>query len=88
LYWNLRRLYFHIQNNAGTLNYGMCYRKGYRSAAALPSPRCTWWSAIVWRRSLAQVRVAVLNEEFSVKKLAVLTKTSTSANSTSARRAA
>jgi hypothetical protein len=37
---------------------------------------------------LAQVRVAVLNEEFSVKKLAVLTKTSTSANSTSARRAA
>jgi hypothetical protein len=36
---------------------------------------------------LAQVRVAVLNEEFSVKKLAVLTKTSATANSPSARRA-
>ena len=37
---------------------------------------------------LAQVRVAVVNEEFSVKKLAVLTKTSAAANSPSARRAA
>ena len=37
---------------------------------------------------LAQVRVAVLNEEFSVKKLAVLTKTSAVANSPSASRAA
>jgi hypothetical protein len=37
---------------------------------------------------LAQVRVAVLNKEFSVKKLAVLTKTSAVANSPSARRAA
>src|SRR6202035_2523788 len=34
---------------------------------------------------LAQVRVAVLNEEFSVKKLAVLTETSAAANSPSAR---
>ncbi|MGA7817100.1 MAG: hypothetical protein WCA53_30060, partial [Caballeronia sp.] len=37
---------------------------------------------------LAQIRVAVLNEEFSVKKLAVLTKTSAAANWPSARRAA
>jgi hypothetical protein len=37
---------------------------------------------------LAQVRVAVLNEEFSVKKLAVLSKTSAAENSPSARRAA
>jgi hypothetical protein len=37
---------------------------------------------------LAQVRVAVLNDEFSVKKLAVLTKTSATANSQNARRAA
>ena len=40
LYWNLRRLSFYIENNAGTLvKYGMRYHKGYRSAAALPSPR-------------------------------------------------
>jgi hypothetical protein len=37
---------------------------------------------------LAQVRVAVLNDEFSVEKLAVLTMTSAAENSTSARRAA
>jgi len=37
---------------------------------------------------LAQVRVAVLNDEFSVERLAVLTMTSATANSTSARRAA
>jgi hypothetical protein len=37
---------------------------------------------------LAQVRVAVLNDEFSVEKLAVLTMSSATANSTSARRAA
>jgi hypothetical protein len=34
------------------------------------------------------VKVAVLNDEFSVEKLAVLTMTSATANSTSARRAA
>jgi hypothetical protein len=37
---------------------------------------------------LAQVRVVVLNEEFSDNKLAVLTKTSATKNSPSARRAA
>lgn len=37
---------------------------------------------------LAQVRVAVLNEELSVEKLAFLTTTSAAANSLSARRAA
>jgi hypothetical protein len=40
LFWNLRRLYFYIEKNAGTLvNYGMRYHKGHRSAAALPSPQ-------------------------------------------------
>ena len=40
LWWNLRRLYFYIDNNAGTLvNYGARYRKGCLSATALPSPR-------------------------------------------------
>ena len=29
MYWNLRRLYFYIENNAGMLvNYGMRYYKG------------------------------------------------------------
>jgi hypothetical protein len=37
---------------------------------------------------LAQISVAVLNEEFSVKKLAVLIKTYAAANSRSGRRAA
>ena len=37
---------------------------------------------------LAQVRVAVPNEEFSVKKLAGLTKTSVAANPPNGRRAA
>ena len=100
LYWNLRRLCFYIENNAGTLvNYGMRYHKGLpissipESAMNLVvSHRMAKKQQMRWTdegaRCLAQVRVAVLNEEFSVKKLAVLTKTSAVANSPSARRAA
>jgi hypothetical protein len=100
LYWNLRRLYFYIQNNAGTLaNYGMRYHKGLpissiaESAVNLVvSHRMAKKQQMRWTdegaHCLAQVRVAVLDEEFSVKKLAVLTRTSTAANSPSGCRAA
>jgi len=101
LYWNLRRLYFYIENNAGTLvNYGMRYHKGLPISSSIAesavnlvvSHRMAKKQQMRWTdegaHCLAQVRVAVLNEEFSVKKLAVLTKTSAVANSPSARRAA
>src|ERR1700709_1607973 len=100
LYWNLRRLYFYIENNAGTLvNYGMRYHKGLpissiaESAVNLVvSHRMAKKQQMRWTdegaHCLAQVRVAVLNEDFSAKNLAVLTKTSAAANSPSARRAA
>jgi hypothetical protein len=101
LYWNLRRLYFYIENNAGTLvNYGMRYHKGLPISSSIAesavnlvvSHRMAKKQQMRWTdegaHCLAQVRVAVLNEEFSVKKLAVLTKTSAAENSPSARRAA
>jgi hypothetical protein len=102
LYRNLRRLYFYIENNAGTLvNYRMRYHKGLpisssiaESAVNLVSHRMAKKQQMRWTdegaHCLAQVRVAVLNEEFSVKKLAELTKTSAAAaaaNSPSACRA-
>ena len=101
MYWNLRRLYFYIKNNAGTLvNYGMRYRKGLPISSSIAESAV---NLVVSHRMakkqqmrltdeeahcLAQVRVAVLNEEFSVKKLAALTKTSAAENSHNARRAA
>jgi len=101
LYWNLRRLYFYIENNTGTLvNYGMRYHKGLPISSSIAesavnlmvSHRMAKQQQMRWTdegaHCLAQVRVAVLNEEFSVKKLAVLTKTSAAANSPSAHRAA
>ncbi|BCZ84397.1 hypothetical protein [Paraburkholderia terrae] len=37
LYWNLRRLYFYIENNAGTLvNYGMRHHKGLPISSSIP----------------------------------------------------
>jgi hypothetical protein len=96
LYWNLRRLYFYIENNAGTLvNYGMRYHKGLPISSSIAesavnlvvSQRMTKKQQIRWTdegaHCPAQVRVAVFNEEFSVKKLAALTKTSAAANSPS-----
>jgi hypothetical protein len=101
LYWNLRRLYFDTENNAGTLvNYGMRYYKGLPISSSIAesavnlvvSHRMAKKQQMRWTgegaHCLAQVRVAVLNDEFSVEKLAVLTMTSATANSTSARRAA
>ena len=99
LFWNLRRLYFYIENNASTLvNYGMRYHKGLPISSSIAesavnlvvSRRMAKKQQMRWTdegaHCLAQVRVAVLNEEFSVKKLAVLA--SAAANSPSARRAA
>ena len=101
LYWNLRRLYLYIENNAGTLvNYGMRYHKGLPISSSIAesavnliiSHRMAKKQQMRWTdegaHCLAQVRVAVLNEEFSVEKLAVLTTTSAVADSPSARRAA
>ena len=91
---------FYIENNSGTLvNYGMRYHKGLpissiaESAVNLVvSHRMAKKQQMRWMdegaHCLAQVRVAVLNEEFSVEKLAVLPKTSAAENSPSARRAA
>ena len=101
LFWNLRRLYFYIENNAGTLvNYRMRYHKGLPISSSIAesavnlvvSHRMAKKQQMRWTdegaHCLAQVRVAVLNKEFSVKKLAGLTKTFVAANSPSARRAA
>ncbi|CAN7783706.1 ISKra4 family transposase [Paraburkholderia hospita] len=101
LYWNLRRLYFYIENNAGTLvNYGVRYHKGLPISSSIAesavnlvvSHRMAKKQQMRWTdegaHCLAQVRVAVLNEEFSVERLAVLTTTSAVANSPSARRVA
>ncbi|MBB5402557.1 ISKra4 family transposase [Paraburkholderia youngii] len=101
LYWNLRRLYFYIENNAGTLvNYCMRYLNGLPVSSSIAesavnlvvSHRMAKKQQMRWTdegaHCLAQVRVAVLNEEFSVETLAVLTATSAAANSTNARRAA
>ncbi|MFP3246037.1 MAG: hypothetical protein RXR20_15990 [Paraburkholderia sp.] len=101
LYWNQRRLYFYTENNAGTLvNCGMRYHKGLLISSSFAesavnlvvSARMAKKQQMRWTdegaHCLAQVRVAVRNEEFSVAKLAVLTKTSVAANSPSGRRAA
>ncbi|MFM0348775.1 ISKra4 family transposase [Paraburkholderia sp. RL17-347-BIC-D] len=100
LYWNLRRLYFYIENNAGTLvNYGMRYHKGLPISSSIAesavnlvvSHRMAKKQQMRWTdegaHCLAQVRVAVLNEEFSVEKLVALTTTSAASNSLSAHRA-
>jgi hypothetical protein len=101
LYWNLRRLYFYIQNNAGTLlNYGTRYHKGLPISISIAESavnlvvshrmakkqqmRWTDEESTAWHRS----ELLFSTKKFSVKKLAVLTKTSGAANSPSARRAA
>jgi hypothetical protein len=101
LYWNQRRLYFYIQNNAGTLvNYGTRYHKGLPISSSIVESavnlvvshrmakkqqmRWTDEERTAWHRS----ELLFSTKKFSVKKLAVLTKTSGAANSPSARRAA
>src|SRR5471030_1441171 len=101
LYWNLRRLYFYIENNAGTLvSYGMRFHHGPQISSSIAesavnlvvSHRMAKKQQMRWTdegaHCLAQVGVAVLNKEFSVEKLAGLTETSAVANSPNARRAA
>jgi len=73
LYWNLRHLYFYIENNAGTLvNYGMRYHKGLPISSSIAesavnlvvSHRMAKKQQMRWTdegaHCLAQVRVAVL----------------------------
>ena len=100
LWWNLRRLYFYIQNNAGTLaNYGARYRKGLPISSSIAesavnqvvSHRMAKKQQMRWTdegaHCLAQVRVADLNGEFSVQRLAALAERP-SANSPYVRKAA
>ena len=82
------------------MNYGIRYHKGLPISSSIAesavnlvvSHRMAKKQQMRWTdegaHCLAQVRVAVLNEEFSVEKLAVLTKTSAVANSPSVPRAA
>ncbi|HEY5579788.1 MAG TPA: ISKra4 family transposase [Rhodoferax sp.] len=100
LWWNLRRLYCYIDNNAGTLvNYGARYHKGLPISSSIAesavnqvvSHRMAKKQQMRWTdegaHCLAQVRVAVLNGEFSVKGLAELAKMPC-ANSSHSRQAA
>ena len=100
LWWNLRRLYFYIDNNAGTLvNYGARYRKGLPISSSIAesavnqvvSHRMAKKQQMRWTDAgahcLAQVRVADLNGELSVQRIAALAKM-LPANSPHARRAA
>ena len=85
--WNLRRLYFYIDNNAGTLvNYGARYRKGLPISGSIAgsavnqvvSHRMAKKQQMRWTdegaHCLAQVRAADLNGELSVQRLAALAK--------------
>ncbi|WP_143749516.1 hypothetical protein [Caballeronia arvi] len=76
MYWNLRRLYFYVENNAGTLvNYGMREQKRLPISSSsiaesavnlMVSHRMAKKQQMRWTdegaHCLAQVRVAVLNE--------------------------
>jgi hypothetical protein len=86
LWWNLRRLYCYIDNNAGTLvNYGARYRKGLPISSSIAesavnqvvSHRMAKKQQMRWTdegaHRLAQVRVADLNGELSVQRIAALT---------------
>jgi hypothetical protein len=87
LWWNLHRLSCYIANNAGTLvNYGARYHKGLPISSSIAesavnqvvSHRMAKKQQMRWTdegaHCLVQVRVAVLNGEFSVDGLAKLTK--------------
>jgi hypothetical protein len=99
LWWNLHRLSCYI-DNAGTLvNYGARYHKGLPISSSIAesavnqvvSHRMAKKQQMRWTdegaHCLVQVRVAVLNGEFSVKGLAELTK-KPCANSSHSRQAA
>jgi hypothetical protein len=99
LWWNLRRLYCYIDNNAGSLvNYGARYRKGLPISSSIAetavnqvvSHRMAKHQQMRWTdegvHRLAQVRVADLDGELSVQRLAALAKPA--ANSSYTRQAA
>ena len=101
LHWNLRRLYFYVENNAATLvNYGARYRKGMPISSSIAesavnlavSHRMAKKQQMRWTdegaHCLAQVRVADLNGEFSVRRLSAALRQSTPANAPQALRAA
>jgi hypothetical protein len=100
LWWNLRRLYCYIENNAATLvNYGARYHKGLPISSSIAesavnlvvSHRMAKKQQMRWTdegaHCLAQVRVAALNGELSPARMAELAKRS-SANSQPMRQAA
>src|SRR5471030_1368357 len=100
LWWNLNAICGYLRNNAHTLvNYGARHRKGLPISSSIAesavnqvvSHRMAKKQQMRWTdegaHRLAQVRVADLNGELSVKRLAVLAKMS-GANSSHARRAA
>lgn len=85
LWWNLRRLYYYIDNNEATLvNYSARYRKGLSvsssiaesAANLLVSHRMAKKQQMRWTNKgahqLVQVRVAALNGELTPKRLAAL----------------
>ena len=104
LYWNLRRLYFYIECNAGTLvNYGMRYNKGLRISSSIAesavnlvvSHRMAKEQQMRWMDGRTGERTVWHRSElpFStrnsrLKNLLGLTKTSVTPNSPSTRRAA
>ena len=98
---NLRRLYFYVDNNAATLvNYGARYRKGMPISGSIAesavnlvlSHRMAKKQQMRWTdegaHCLAQVRVADLNGEFSVRRLSAALRQSAPANAPQARQAA
>ena len=87
LWWNLRRLYFYIDNNESTLvNYGARYRKGLPISSSiaesavnlLVSHRMAKKQQMRWTNEgahhLVQVRVAALNGELTPQRLAALSR--------------
>jgi hypothetical protein len=100
VWWNLRRLHCYIENNARALvNYGGRYRMGLPISSSIPesavnqvaSHRMAKKQPMRWTdegaHRLAQVRVADLNGELSVRRLAALAKMP-AGNSSYARQAA
>jgi hypothetical protein len=100
LWWNLRRLYYYIDNNESTLvNYGARYRKGLPISSSiaesavnlLVSHRMAKKQQMRWTNEgahqLVQVRVAALNGELTPKRLAALSKMN-SANASQTRQVA
>lgn len=100
LWWNLRRLYYYLENNASTLvNYGTRYRKGLPISSSiaesavnlLVSHRMAKKQQMRWTNEgahcLVLVRAAALNGELTPKRLETLSR-ARCANDRQARHAA